>query len=173
MPALFAVMLSTIHRGGAPDHPAPDPAPVELTPTAPPAPLTLKQAVETNAAPLHPVHEVDCLARTVYFEARGDGLEGQLAVARTVINRTRSEIFPDTICEVVRQPHQFSFVRDRIIPEVDRQSRAWRTAVAVALVARQGWPSRAAHALFFHAPYVSPGWKRPALGRIGAHFFYL
>lgn len=135
---------------------------------------TLSEAVETSPLPRRNARQTECLARTVYFEARGDGLEGQLAVARTVINRTRSDMFPDDICAVVRQPAQFSFVHDRVIPEVDRETPAWRTAVAIATLARRGWPSRAKEALFFHATYVSPDWrrKRPSLGRIGDHLFY-
>lgn len=171
---LMAVVLFSIPRGHVPANPVDDRIDVPQVQTMPPAPPpTLRQAVETQSIPARHSREIDCLARTVYFEARGDGLEGQMAVARTVINRTRSSLFPDSICEVVRQPSQFSFVHHRIIPEVDRESTDWRTSMAIALLARKGWPSRASRALFFHAPYVAPSWKRPSIGRIGAHFFYL
>jgi hypothetical protein len=173
LPAMMTAVLCLVPRGHAPTRIGPDPQAVVPRVRSTFPRTTLEEAVRSRTLPPHAARDLDCLARTVYFEARGDVLEGQLAVARTVINRTRSEIFPGTICEVVTQPHQFSFVRHRIIPEVDRQSAAWRTAMGVAAVAIEGWPSRAARALFFHASYVSPGWKRPALGRIGAHFFYL
>ena len=52
--------------------------------------------------------EIRCLAETVYHEARGESIDGQMAVAETVINRVRSGDFPRTICGVVRQPGQFA-----------------------------------------------------------------
>jgi len=174
MPVIMAVLLVNVPRGHVPVDPVDGYATISI-PVPPAVPLpTLSEAVETSALPARNTREMECLARTVYFEARGDGLEGQLAVARTVINRTRSDLFPDSICGVVRQRSQFSFVRDRVIPEVDRETPAWRKAVAIATLARKGWPSRAGAALFFHAPSVSPDWrwKRPSLGRIGAHLFY-
>lgn len=174
MPMVMAAMLFSIPRGHVPANPVDDRIDDRITVQAvlPPPPPTLREAVASHPIPARHSSETECLARTVYFEARGDALEGQMAVARTVINRTRSDLFPDSICEVVRQPSQFSFVHHRVIPEVDRSSVAWRTSVAIALLAKKGWPSRARKALFFHAPYVSPGWKRPSLGRIGAHLFY-
>src|SRR3546814_1142084 len=68
----------------------------------------------------------DCLAATIYHESRAEPLEGQLAVAEVVINRTQSPSFRRTICGVVTQPKQFSFVRNGAIPYPDRNSRAWK-----------------------------------------------
>ena len=173
-PVALVVMLMNVPNGHAPANPAAGRASISVRiPPATPLP-TLVEAVRRSAMPTRNPREIECLARTVYFEARGDVLEGQLAVARTVINRTQSDLFPDSICAVVRQESQFSFVRDRVIPEVDRSAPAWRTSVAIALIARKGWPTRAGKALFFHAPYKFPKWRlaRPALGRIGAHLFY-
>ncbi|WP_422513079.1 cell wall hydrolase [Sphingomonas sp. 3-13AW] len=159
----------------------PPPSPASVPSPAPAATVpsrqersrrSLREAVKKHPIPDRRSRELDCLARTIYFEARGEPLEGQLAVAHTVLNRTRSDSFPDSICAVVRQPSQFSFVRGREIPEVDATSKAWRTAIAVALLAKKGWPSRARKALYFHATYVSPGWNRQAVARIGAHHFY-
>src|SRR3546814_7999380 len=65
----------------------------------------------------------DCLAATIYHESRAEPLEGQLAVAEVVINRTQSPSFRRTICGVVTQPKQFSFVRNGAIPYPDRNSR--------------------------------------------------
>jgi len=50
-----------------------------------------------------------CLSQAVYYEARGEPLEGQLAVAQVIVNRKNSARWPNTICEVVHQPMQFSF----------------------------------------------------------------
>jgi spore germination cell wall hydrolase CwlJ-like protein len=126
-------------------------------------------AVQTNGA------EEDCLANAVYFEARGESLEGQLAVAEVVMNRARSGRYPATWCGVVVQRSQFSFVRAGIIPAANRDSNAWRRAVAIARIAQQGTTRMLApNVLWYHANYVSPSWGR-RLARssvIGAHIFY-
>jgi spore germination cell wall hydrolase CwlJ-like protein len=126
-------------------------------------------AVQTNGA------EEDCLANAVYFEARGESLEGQLAVAEVVMNRARSGRYPTTWCGVVVQRSQFSFVRAGIIPAANRDSQAWRRAVAIARIAQAGTTRMLApNVLWYHANYVSPSWGR-RLARssvIGAHIFY-
>ena len=117
----------------------------------------------------------ECLANAVYFEARGESLEGQLAVAEVVMNRAASGRYPASLCGVVRQPAQFSFVRAGRMPRADRGSDAWRRAVAVARIAKAG-SSRVlpGNVLWYHANYVSPGWgRRLAMNsRIGSHIFY-
>ena len=119
--------------------------------------------------------EQHCLASTIYFEARGESLEGQLAVAEVVLNRTRSGRYPSTICGVVRQPAQFSYVRRGVIPRADQDCEEWRRAVAIARIAE----TRATrllpeNVLWYHANYVSPGWGRrlERNTRIGLHIFY-
>jgi spore germination cell wall hydrolase CwlJ-like protein len=119
--------------------------------------------------------EEDCLANAVYFEARGESLEGQLAVAEVVMNRAASGRYPASLCAVVRQPAQFSFVRGGRMPRADRASQAWRRAVGIARVARAGARRMlAGNVLWYHANYVSPGWGRrlSMTDRIGAHVFY-
>ena len=119
--------------------------------------------------------DMKCLADAVYFEARGEPLHGQLAVAEVVINRSQSGLYPADYCSVVTQPAQFSFVRRGVIPQPDFSSRAWARAKAVAQIAhRDLWDSDAKDALFFHATYVSPKWARAktALARIDTHVFY-
>lgn len=119
--------------------------------------------------------ELDCLANAVYFEARGEPVEGQLAVAEVVLNRTRSGRYPPTICAVVTQPWQFSFVRRGVIPSADRNCEAWRRAVAIARIAEAG-ASRLLpdNVLWYHAEYVSPSWGRRLARntKIGLHIFY-
>jgi N-acetylmuramoyl-L-alanine amidase len=116
--------------------------------------------------------ELDCLAGAVYFESKGEPLSGQLAVANVIINRTTSGRFPSSICGVVRQPGQFSFVRGGHIPDV-RAGAQYRTAVAVAKVAMdKEWDNPAPKALFFHARRVSPGWGKARVAMIGNHIFY-
>jgi len=119
--------------------------------------------------------EMRCLAGAVYFEARGEPLAGQLAVAQVIINRTEDGRFPRSYCGVVAQPGQFSFMRGSRMPAVHTASPAWDRAVAIAQIAHQGmWESEAGNAVFFHARYVRPGWSRTKtrLAQIDTHIFY-
>ena len=117
--------------------------------------------------------ETECLAGAVYFEAKGESLDGQLAVAEVVLNRAESGRFRDTICGVVFQPRQFSFVRGSDFPPINRDSRAWSRAVAIAQIAKSDhWDSSVDDALFFHASRVSPRWKRQRIAQLGNHVFY-
>ncbi|HYD24593.1 MAG TPA: cell wall hydrolase [Croceibacterium sp.] len=119
--------------------------------------------------------DMQCLAEAIYFEARGEPIAGQLAVAEVVINRSQSGRYPADYCSVVTQPAQFSFVRRGVIPQPDIASRAWTRAKALAQIAHQQlWETEAGDALFFHATYVSPSWAnhKTALARIDTHIFY-
>ena len=117
--------------------------------------------------------ELHCLATGIYFESRGEPLEGQLAVAQVILNRATSGRFAPTLCGVLTQRSQFSFVRGGVVPAAPTGSAAWRTAVAVARVARANqWQSPAPGALYFHARHASPGWTRPVVARLGNHIFY-
>jgi N-acetylmuramoyl-L-alanine amidase len=146
---------------------------------AAPAPAdarSLDALVEDNAGAETGDTEQDCLASAVYFEARGEPLRGQLAVAEVVMNRAASGRFPTSLCGVVVQPAQFSFVRRGHMPHADRASEAWRRAVGVARVAAEGMAPRLlpTSCLWYHANYVSPGWGRRLAqsARIGLHIFY-
>jgi N-acetylmuramoyl-L-alanine amidase len=126
-----------------------------------------RQNAQTNS------REEECLAAAVYFEARSEPLEGQLAVAQVILNRASSGRFPASVCGVVFQPSQFSFVRGGGFPPIARSGQDWREAVAVARIAReQAWDSKASNALFFHASRVSPGWHLARVVAIGNHVFY-
>lgn len=117
--------------------------------------------------------QLRCLATGVYFESKGEPLSGQLAVAKVIINRSKSGRFPSSVCGVLLQPHQFSFVRGGRLPAVNTSSQAWRTAVAVAQVAQDDdWSNPVPGALYFHARYVSPGWRMARVGTVGNHIFY-
>jgi len=132
----------------------------------------LVQKYATNA-PLD--EETNCLATAVYFEARGESLEGQLAVAHVVMNRASSGRYRSDWCGVVKQPAQFSFVRHGEFPYADTTSAAWQKAEAVAqLAAANIVPSIGSDVLWYHANYVAPNWRRSLqeVQQIGAHIFY-
>jgi N-acetylmuramoyl-L-alanine amidase len=116
--------------------------------------------------------EADCLAKAVYFESKGEPLSGQLAVAEVVLNRAKSGRFATSLCGVVKQPSQFSFVRGGGFPPVVNQAM-WQQAVGVAHVAINGlWEGPAKGALFFHATRVSPNWGKRPVATVGNHVFY-
>ena len=117
--------------------------------------------------------ELRCLAGAVYFESKGEPLQGQLAVAEVIINRAESGRFAGTLCGVVKQRGQFSFVRGGKIPAIPAGNAHWRKAVAIAKIAQAELAeSSASNALFFHARRVSPGWKLKRVGTVGNHVFY-
>jgi N-acetylmuramoyl-L-alanine amidase len=119
--------------------------------------------------------QTNCLATAVYFESRGESLEGQLAVARVVMNRAASGKYPPDWCSVVKQPWQFSFVRNGQFPQADTNSDSWRKAEAVAeLAAANIVPSVEPDVLWYHATYVAPSWgnRLNMVEKIGAHLFY-
>lgn len=116
----------------------------------------------------HYQQNVRCLSEAVYREARGETYRGKLAVAQTVINRTRVAIFPGNICKVVFQRGQFSWTKGwRGDWSADRES------IQVARVALMGTHSmRDFKALYFHNTTVNPGWNRKKIAQIGNHIFY-
>ncbi|HJQ18001.1 MAG TPA: cell wall hydrolase [Allosphingosinicella sp.] len=134
----------------------------------------LRELVAAYASSDVPDGELECLATAIYYEAKSEPLAGQLAVAEVIINRTRSAgRFPATLCGVVKQRGQFSFVRGGHLPATPRASAGWRTAVAIAQIARQELATGSApRALFFHAKRVSPRWHLTRVASVGNHVFY-
>ncbi len=119
--------------------------------------------------------ELNCVAVAIYHEARGEPFPGQLAVAEVIMNRARSGRYPTTLCGVVKQPWQFSFVRGGRFPAVNTSSPSWGYAQSIARIAA----NRLADALpddvlWYHADYVAPTWGRrlSRVEKIGAHIFY-
>lgn len=165
----------------APDMALVPPAPVAPTPALPAA----SQPVEEPEARFHTLsaavaaqdlsvsdRELNCLAVGVYYEAKGEPLAGQLAVAEVILDRTTSGRFPRSVCSVLTQRGQFSFVHGGQIPTPPNNDH-WRKAMAVAKVAQKDlWESPVDGALYFHARHVSPHWKRPRAGTVGNHIFY-
>jgi spore germination cell wall hydrolase CwlJ-like protein len=122
-----------------------------------------------------------CLASGIYFEARGESLRGQAAVAQVILNRVRNPAYPGTICDVVYQNEdwrnrcQFSFACDNIKDRV-RSQEHWKTAeeIAMAVTAGKIWLQEVGSSTHYHAVYVRPKWGRTMkkVGRIGLHIFY-
>ncbi|ODA67286.1 Spore cortex-lytic enzyme precursor [Methyloligella halotolerans] len=121
-----------------------------------------------------------CLATAIYFEARGEPVRGQLAVAQVVMNRVRSPKFPDTVCGVVYQGQfkkgcQFSFTCDGKSDNPDDDDE-WTLAQELAeqVTTDQVWLPEVDYSTFYHANYVRPRWARSMnkIDKIGAHIFY-
>ena len=117
--------------------------------------------------------DLACLAEAIYFEARGTGEVGELAVAHVVVNRARSPKFPGSVCGVVRDGCQFSYRcdgRSDALTDAGSRSRAFRIAETVLA----GAPDITSGALFFHSARAAPGWfsSRPRVGKFGGNVFY-
>ena len=140
---------------------------------APESASSLRELVSSTPTDGAMSEDMRCLAGAIFFESKGEPLSGQLAVGRVIVNRAESRRFPSSYCGVVLQRSQFSFVRGGRIPAINQNSRAWKNAVAIARIAdRGGWESPAKGALFFHARYVSPGWKLKRIAQVDNHVFY-
>jgi hypothetical protein len=122
----------------------------------------------------------DCLTRALYFEARGEDLAGQVAVAEVILNRVDSPAYPDSVCAVVRQGEtletgcQFSFMCDGQ-PETIANRPVYEELGKVAWAMLQGFPRiLTGEATNYHATSVSPRWaaRLQPTARIGAHIFY-
>lgn len=117
--------------------------------------------------------QLECLAAGIYFESKSEPLIGQVAVGDVIVNRAESGRFADTYCGVLFQRGQFSFVRGKSWPRINRDGRQWKTAVAIAKIVDRGLKSSSAsRALFFHAKRVSPKWRLKRVATIGNHIFY-
>jgi N-acetylmuramoyl-L-alanine amidase len=126
--------------------------------------------------------EVRCLAENVYFEARGEPLNGQYAVAEVTINRLRSPFFPKTICGVVHDT-RWDPLRRRFTAHFswtqEERSEPWgplweqSLAVATAVINETHMPL-VPDALYYHADSVRPYWANPkrSVAKIGNHVFY-
>lgn len=141
-------------------------------PAANPASTTLAELIDEQPQG-ELSSELNCLAGAIYFESKSEPLEGQLAVGRVIVARSKSGRYPGSYCGVVYQPSQFSFVRGNSMPGINRGSQDWREAVAIARIADAGsWKSPVEGALSFHAARVSPGWRLARVARVGNHIFY-
>ena len=136
-----------------------------------------------NAGPI--IHkgtlaELDCMADAIYFEARGEPVSGQIAVANVIINRVKSVYYPNSVCLVTRQGGiekkscQFSFycdgIREQILEPVV-YAKIRKLAYEIMYGSKSRMTSSATH---FHNVYVNPKWTRSMtrITKIGDHIFY-
>ena len=122
-----------------------------------------------------------CLANAVYFEARGEQVRGQIAVAQVVMNRVFSPFYPNDVCGVVYQnAHrhlscQFTFACDGI-PDVVTEPDAWARAKRIARDMLDGklWMPEVAKSTHYHAYWVHPNWvnEMHKVYKLGVHTFY-
>jgi spore germination cell wall hydrolase CwlJ-like protein len=124
--------------------------------------------------------EWECLSQAIYHEARGEELEGQVAVAEVILNRKDSGQYPSTVCGVVEQGTgekymcQFSYFCDGLSDAI-RDQEAWDRAGRIARVMLDDAPRELTNgALFYHTKAVEPYWADEfyETAEIGAHLFY-
>lgn len=126
--------------------------------------------------------QLDCLAKNIYHEAGSESFEGKVAVAQVTMNRSESGRFPKDICGVVYQKNviyekvvcQFSWYCQNggkaIIKNTAMYNESYEVAKKVLL---EGFRlDTMKKAMYYHADYVSPGWGKPVVGKIGRHIFY-
>ena len=157
----------------APYELAPAPVAVEPQDETVTAGATLAETVAKLRSTQVASRELECLAGAIYFESKSESLQGQLAVGHVIANRAKSGRFPSSYCGVVFQRSQFSFVRGRSMPAIQRAGLQWKNAVAIARIVDQKLhDSPIGKALFFHARRVSPGWRLTRVATLGNHIFY-
>jgi spore germination cell wall hydrolase CwlJ-like protein len=122
-----------------------------------------------------------CLTEAIYFEARGEAVRGQMAVAQVVLNRAFSGFYPTTVCGVVYQNKhrklacQFTFACDGI-PDVVKEPDMYERARKIAKATLDGrlWLPEVAKSTHYHAYWVHPSWvhEMKKMYRTGVHTFY-
>ena len=126
--------------------------------------------------------DLRCIAQNIYFEARGEPLEGKLAVGHVVMNRMADRRFPRKACSVIRQGGerrlhrcQFSWWCDGR-SDTPRKEEAWQESMVLATLLKAGLiPDPTGGALWYHANYVNPDWatRLNRSRKIGKHIFYV
>jgi hypothetical protein len=134
------------------------------------------QIVHTNQRIPHKDIDVFCMAKNIFHEAGVEDRLGKYAVAQVTLNRMKSTRYPSDICHVVMDPFQFSWANDRSIRWTRPRGPLWEESRRIAEdVIKNGARVKGLEmALFYHADYVSPKWKKPEakIAKVGAHIFY-
>lgn len=121
-----------------------------------------------------------CLSEALYFEARGESIKGQVAVAEVILNRVDSPAYPDSVCGVINQGTgrkfacQFTYTCDGRAEIINEQS-AYERVAKIARLVMDGLPRNLTKgATHYHTTSVRPSWARkfPKTAKIGSHVFY-
>ena len=118
--------------------------------------------------------ELKCLADNIYFEALTESEAGQIAVANVTMNRVKHPAFPNTVCEVVWEPKQFSWTHDGKSDNPDSE-KAYKEVYGIAESVYNGdIVDITEGATFYHADYVNPSWNKvmTRVAKIDTHIFY-
>lgn len=112
------------------------------------------------------VRDLECLASVIYHESRGEPKKGKIAVGHVVLNRVNHQHYPDTICEVIFQPVQFTGLK-RIKYDEASMDVAFKIMVGE-------YPNPIRKATHFHTTFVWPKWanKLKFVAQYGIHRFY-
>lgn len=126
--------------------------------------------------------ELDCLTKNIYWEAAGEPFEGKVAVAQVTLNRANHPSFPSSICEVVYQKTtvhqkvicQFSWFCERTyqMKPVFRPEYEQAALVAKKVLLENFRIDSLTDVIYYHADYVTPGWRKNPVAKIGRHIFY-
>ena len=122
--------------------------------------------------------QVICLATALFFEARGEPIEGKELVANVILNRVEHSSYPDTVCDVVNQPKQFSYTHDGMSDNpldynTYHDKIAWEKSKFLAQEVLDNGVINP-YILMYHADYVDPYWADhyTVSGQVGSHIFY-
>lgn len=157
------------------------------------SPIEIHFDLNPRSEPQYDYDEVECLAKNIYFEARGESTEGQIAVAQVAINRAKSELFPNNVCDVIYQgpvSSWFLVEKNKIVPllhecqfswwcdgksDVPRDMWAWGRAMTIASAVLKGEvDDNTRGAMWYHATSVDPHWNQlAAVKQIDNHIFYV
>lgn len=124
---------------------------------------------------LNMADEQHCLAMNIYHEARSEPTAGKLAVAAVTMNRVASRHYPNSICEVVWQPRQFSWTNLKQKYHTPTENNAWDSAKDLADLFLHGarW-NGVGNAKLYHTREVNPEWSegKQVVAKLGNHLFY-
>ena len=126
--------------------------------------------------------QLTCLSKNIYYEAGSEPFEGKVAVAQVTLNRVNSGQFPNDVCKTIYQKNvfyekvvcQFSWACDRDSGSRPPNNANYRESQEVAkkvLLEEFRLPGLK-EAMYYHADYINPGWKREKITKIGRHIFY-
>lgn len=130
--------------------------------------VSCTHANETRAS------ELKCLADNIYFEALTESEAGQIAVANVTMNRVKHPAFPNSVCDVVWEPKQFSWTHDGK-SDVPGSKNAYKEVYEIAKAVYDGNILDITEgSTFYHADYVNPSWNKvmTRVAKIDAHIFY-